>query len=88
MQLFSFLSYLNCQEQSAIKLLTQKNKKTHLLLGCLLLLYVTPSLNKTNLSKPLCLLRSSFHRAIFDSSTFLLVLALLRAFEIINQLKQ
>ena len=45
------------------------------------LLYVTPFLNKTSLSKFFCLSRSGFHKAIYDAFTFFLVLAFFGAFE-------
>ena len=45
------------------------------LIWCHSLPYITPFLNKTSLSNSFSLLRSGFHRAIYDASKFLLVLA-------------
>ena len=42
---------------------------------CHSLPFITPFLNKTSLSNSFSLLRSGFHRAIYDASKFLLVLA-------------
>ena len=55
---------------------------------CHSLLYVTTFLNKIIPTKFLCSLRSSFHRAIYDSSKFCLVLSLFVATEIIAHAKQ
>ena len=52
------------------------------------LLYVTPILNKTSLSKSFCLLRSGFHKAIYDVFMFFVVLAFSGAFEITIHVKQ
>ena len=54
---------------------------------CRQLLYVTPFLNKTSLSKSFCSLRLGFQRAIYDASKFFLVLAFFGAFEMTAQVK-
>ena len=52
------------------------------------MLYVTPFLDKTDLSKSFCLLRLGFQRAIYDASKFLQVLAFFGAFETTAHAKQ
>ena len=77
---FAFLlNIINCQEQLKTIQQTEKKKKMHSweFELCPWLLYVTPFLNKTSLSKSFCSLRSDFQKAISDVFKFFLVLVFL-----------
>ena len=52
------------------------------------MLYVTPFLDKTSLSKSFCSLILGFQTAVYDASKFFLVLAFFRPFEMTAHLKQ